>query len=210
MSVENKDEPGGQFAQLLNDLDVLAKAQPAPIADDDEDGDKKIADAAADGAPAPDADGKKAPVMAKSMTVTLPDGSQVEAEDGTELVKALQEQVSGLEGTMAKALGAAVALIKTQGETLAATNNLVKSLQTRVAELSNQGAPRKSMLTVHEKPAGTMAKSEQPGMTAPEFMAKSEAAWKAGKITGQDFTTIDVSLRSREPIDPGLIQKVMA
>lgn len=200
MTVENK-EP---FSALMDEMGLLAKAMPevAPELTDEEKAEKAQAEAAA-----LEAAGKQP--MAKSMQVTLADGSVVEAEDGTELVKSLMEQVSGLEGTMAKALGAAVGLIKRQGEQLAAHGDLVKSLQTKVAELSGEGRGRKTMVTVIDKP-GQLAKSETPGMTAPEFMAKSHAAFNAGKINGTELTIIDVSLRQGALPDAGLISKVMA
>jgi hypothetical protein len=65
---------------------------------------------------------------------------------------------------------------------------------------------------VHEKPAETtMAKSQQDGgLTVGEFLAKSEAAFAAKKITGLEFTTIDVSLRQHQAIEPGLMAKVLS
>lgn len=202
MTVENK-EPGA-FDALMGEMGMLAKAMPevAPELTDEEKAEKAQAEAAA-----LEAAGKQP--MAKSMQVTLADGSVVEAEDGTELVKSLMDQVSGLEGVMAKALGQAVGLIKRQGEQLATTGELVKSLQTKVAELSGEGRGRKTMVTVIDKP-GQLAKSETPGMTAPEFMAKSHAAFNAGKINGTELTIIDVSLREGQLPSAGLISKVMA
>lgn len=202
MTVENK-EPGA-FDALLGELDVMAKAMPeiAPELSDEE---KAEAKAKADA----EAAGGAQPQMTKSLQVTLADGSVVDAEDGTELVKSLMEQVSGLEGTMAKALGAAVGLIKRQGEQLTATGELVKSLQSKVAELSGEGRGRKTMLAITEKP-NQLAKSETPGMSVPEFMAKSETAFQAGKINGTEYTIIDVSLRQGQLPGEELIKKVMA
>src|SRR5690606_33532727 len=56
--------------------------------------------------------------MSKSFQLTLDDGSVVEAEDGTALVKALLSRVEKNEETLAKALEATVRLIKSQGETI--------------------------------------------------------------------------------------------
>lgn len=202
MTVENK-EPGA-FDALLGELDVMAKAMPeiAPELSDEE---KAEAKAKADA----EAAGGAQPQMAKSLQVTLADGTVVDAEDGTELVKSLMEQVSGLEGTMAKALGAAVGLIKRQGEQLTATGDLVKSLQSKIAELSGEGRGRKAVLTIVEKP-NQLAKSEPQGMTPPEFMAKANSAFAGGKITGQELTVIDVSIRQGQAIDTGLVSKVLA
>ena len=207
MTVENK-KPGGAFDLLLTELTTLAKAMPAPEPEPDEDEKIRLAaeaEAAAGGekkvAPAP---------LAKSMQVTLADGTIVDAEDGTELVKSLIDRLDGTESVMAKALGGAVELIKAQGVALASTTALVKSLQSKVAELSNAPAGRKAVLSVHEKPAGDLTKSQPEGLTHVEFMAKSHSAFDAKKISGQELTVIDVSLRQGHPIEPSLISKVLA
>lgn len=208
MTVENNKQLGA-FDKLLGELETMTKALPAPNMDDD----NKIATAAGEGGEDDedkdklDADGKP---MAKSFQVTLADGSVVEAEDGTELVKSLLARIDGTEDTLAKALGSAVGLIKAQGEALAANTALVKSLQSKVAELSGEGRGRKTVVSVHEKPGTTLVKSESEGMTHGEFMAKSNAAFTAGRISGKDFTVIDVSLRSNVAIDPALVSKVLA
>lgn len=141
--------------------------------------------------------------------VTLEDGTEVEAVDGTEMVKALSARVQALEkgqgGQMLKALNDCFGLIRTQ-------KDLIKSLQNQVQTLGGERRGRKSILSVIERPdAGSqMAKSEPNGMTGQEFMAKSHAAFDAGKINGVELTTIDVSLRSGVPIAPGVIQKVLS
>lgn len=207
---QNEKKPADQFQALLGDLGTMAKAMDDAAVEPD--GDEKIAAADAEGAPADgdpkvDADGKP---MTKSMQVTLPDGSVVEAEDGTALVKSLIERLDGTETVMAKALGAAVDLIKKQGEALASTNTLVKSLQTKVAELSAQPAGRKTVLTVHDKPAGTMVKSEPEGMSEPEFMAKAMTAFKAGKITGLEISTAETSINRGQPVPNDIITRVLS
>jgi hypothetical protein len=147
--------------------------------------------------------------MTKSLRVTLADGSEVDAEDGTELVKALIERLDGTETVMAKALGAAVDLIKKQGEALASTNTLVKSLQDKVAALSNQPAGRKTVLTVHEKPAGaTMAKSQPEGDTPEEFMNKALDAQKAGRLTGLQVSMAEAALNRGAEVNPQIIAAV--
>lgn len=150
-------------------------------------------------------------LLGKSMTVIMPDGTEQEAVDGTELVKSLMEQVEGLgqkqsesESQMLKAVQGFADLIKTQ-------NEMMKSMQAEISNLRQSGSGRKSALNVHEKvPAGTLAKSEQnPQMTTGEFMAKCHAAFDSHKITGLELTAIDVALRSNSPVDPSLIQKVL-
>lgn len=206
MSGEENKQPSA-FDALLGELDTLTKALPAEV-----DGDEKIANA--DGGNDDndeDDEGKEggdAP-MAKSFVVKLEDGSEVEAQDGTELVKSLMGRIDNNEETLAKALGSAVNLIKVQGEQLAQTTALVKSLQSKVSELSGEGRGRKTVVSIHEKPANVMNKSEPEGLTAQEFMTKSNAAFEAGRISGKDLTVIDVSIRSNQPIDQSLAAKVL-
>lgn len=204
MSGEENKQPSA-FDALLGELDTLTKAIPAVV-----DGDDKIAnaDAGNNDDDEEDKEGGDAP-MAKSFVVKLEDGSEVEAQDGTELVKSLMGRIDNNEETLAKALGSAVNLIKVQGEQLAQTTALVKSLQSKVSELSGEGRGRKTVVSIHEKPANVMAKSEPEGLTAQEFMTKSNAAFDAGRISGKDLTVIDVSIRNNQAIDQSLVAKVL-
>ena len=104
-----------KFDELLGELETLAKAQPA------EEGDEKIVAAAAEGggqgSGEPDGDegagdgmgdgdgdeGK--PPMAKSFRVKLEDGTEVDAQDGTELVKALQDRIEATDRVPASVAG---------------------------------------------------------------------------------------------------------
>lgn len=215
------------FEKLLADIqavgaeqETMSKALPAGDGKDDKD----IQAAAAEGG---DADGAVAgaggaggagdedededdETLGKSLgTVTLADGTTAEAVDGTELVKSLMGEIAGLktgvattEATMAKALQGALGLIKSQ-------NTMLKSMQDQVAKLAGSGRGRKTVLTVTEKTtAGAAGEVREDGMSAQQFMAKSHEAWKSGAITGLEFNTIDVSLRSGAMPDAGLISKV--
>lgn len=206
----------GELSQLSVNQDTIAKALPA----DDGNGDEKI-QAAAEGGDADqgkkdddddkDKGGEGAPMTKSLGVVKLADGTEVEAEDGTELVKSLMARFDASDSNMTKAIGGMVDLFKKQGETIAAQGEMIKSLNDKIGALSNEGRGRKTVISVTEKQAAgeQMAKSESQGMTAQEFMAKSNAAFDAGKITGRDLTVIDVSLRQNVAIDPGLIAKVV-
>lgn len=214
-----------QFEQLLGELqaenEAMAKALPA----DDGKDDKKIQAAAGEGGGeggeggegAGEGEGEGAGAgegapFGKSLTLTDAEGNPIEAIDGTELVKSLMDEVGALKGqvgtnetTMAKALESTLGVVKSQGA-------LIKSLIARVDALSGQGRGRKTVLAVTEKVAtGALAKSQQEeGISTAEFLVKSEAAFNAQKISGLEFTTIDVSLRSNVAIDPALVSKVLA
>jgi hypothetical protein len=207
MSADNNKQPA-PFQALLGELETMTKALPAADVADD----KKI-QAAADGNGDADDDNKddqQGDPMAKSLQVTLADGTVIEAEDGTELVKSLMDQVGKQEDMMVKAMGGVINLVKHQGEQLKAQGTLIKSLQDTVTRLSGQGAGRKSIVDVHQQ-VGELTKSLQApsqGPTAQEFMVKSHAAFTAGKISGQELNVIDVSLRQGAAIDPTLLAKV--
>lgn len=215
MSVENKETP---FANLLGELETLQKSM--SLDDDDkgegDEGDQKIVDAAdANGDGKKDGDDDKS--MTKSLTVTLADGTKMEAEDGTELVKSLiaridasDERATETEGVMAKALGVAVDLIKSQAVQLAETNKLVKSLQTKVGELSNEGRGRKTTVSVHEPKSTTMTKSEPEGIDGKEFMAKAMDKMSAGKLSGLDISTAEACLNRGQPVPEHIVARVMS
>lgn len=210
------------FDKLLSELqalgaeqDTMSKALPADEGKDDEkiqaaavdggDEGAAAAEAGADGDGDGDDDADGDEPMGKSLgTVTLPNGEQVEATDGTELVKALMARVETTEGQMQKALEGAIGLIKGQ-------HTLIKSLTEQVSKLANAGRGRKAVVTVNEKTtaAGSLSKSE-PGMTGQEFMLKANSAFSAGKISGKELTVIDVCLRQSQPVDPTLISKVLS
>lgn len=209
MSTQATNEPSA-FQQLLGDLDTMAKAMPqpavagaAPAEGEDEEAKKKAAEAAAA------AEGVDP--MAKSFQVTLADGSVVEAQDGTELVKSLFERVDSQEDMMVKALGGTLDLVKSLTSQVTSQGALIKSLQDTVAKLGAQPAGRKTLVTVHEQ-VSTLTKSlpqQEQAPTREEIMAKSNAAFTAGKISGQEFTMIDVAMRSGVPLDQALVSKVM-
>lgn len=200
-----------QFEQLVAELDTMAKALPADNGEDDE----KIQAAAAEGGgdgddddmggkPDGDADDEGKPV-AKSFTLTLEDGTTMEAVDGAEMVKSLQEQVSGLEGNMVKAMGAAVDLIKKQGD-------MLKSLTAQVAKLSGTGAGRKAVVSITEKaPAAgeQMTKSEPQGVSPNEFMAKAMEAFNVGKLTSLQIATAEACINRGEKIPDAIVTTVL-
>lgn len=201
-----------KFDELLGELETLAKAQPAG-------GDDKIVAAAAEGGGQGEGEGEMSEEeraaaeaaaageggkMAKSFEVTLADGTKVQAQDGTELVKALQERLETNETVIAKALETAVALIKSQGER-------IEALSGKLAAIGGEGKGRKAVLTVVEKPAGTpMAKSTtEEGMKPEEFMAKALDAQKLGRITGIEVATAEAYLNRGQPVPANIIASVL-
>ena len=218
----------GAFEALLGELDIIAKALPA------DGGDKVIAAAAGGTGEAggkkdggntggEKAEGKKEEgegeeldedgnPLVKSLTVTI-NGQEVQAEDGTALVKALIGRIDDTEDVIAKALSATIGIVKKQGEVVTRQAEIIKSLQGDVQKIGNQGNGRKTLLNIHDNASATLAKSENAGqIDGSTFMVKATAAFDAGKITGKDLTFIDVALRNNQAreIDQSLVAKVLA
>jgi hypothetical protein len=218
------------FQQLLADLDAmtesnLAKSDPVDSGNDD----AKIEDAAEDGAEAGEAEGAgegaeadadagegdgegegEGEQFGKSFKFKLDNGEEVDAFDGTDLVKSLIDQVGalsgrldGTEGDILKALGTSLDLIKSQGLQIAA-------LGAKVEELGNSGRGRKTVVAVTERlSTEDLAKSqtidEPAGVTPQEFMAKALTAQAEGKITGGDVARAEGYLQKGLPV-PDLIR----
>lgn len=211
------------FQTLMDELELLAKAQNDGV---DESDDEKIEAAAADagidtgddagdaGADAgldadaaaadeddPDAVGDDEP-LGKSFSFKLDDGTELEAFDGTELVKALMQRTERNEENFTKALGTAVDLIKSQGE-------MIKSLQEQVGKLSTEGRGRKTVVSVAERPS-VLKKSEPDGVTPTEFLAKCLQAQAAGKITGADVARAESYLNRGLAVPAEIVARVAA
>lgn len=197
-----------QFEELLGELQTLAKAQ---------EGDGKIVAASGEaGGDEDDLDDEGNPVakpaaddqpMGKSFRVKLPDGTEVDAQDGTELVKALGDRIDATEGVVLKTLQAAVSLIKSQGDQ-------IKALHTKVVAIGSEGRGRKAVLSVAEKPAAgeaALAKSqEQAGISGTEFLAKAHESMNAGRITGRELMDAEAHINRNLPPPEAIVRKVLA
>lgn len=215
-----------QYEKLLEELETMAKAMPGDEGADDD----KIQAAAAAANPDADGDGENdvtgddlnpeglgdegegegdgddGETMGKSFALKLEDGTELEAIDGTELVKSLMARVESNEGTVMKALGTAVDLLGKQG-------NMIKSLQDEVKKLAGEGRGRKTVVSVSEKPVAgaTMAKSQgaADGLSANEFMAKALAAQASGRLTGLDVARAESALNKGLPVPQDVVNRVI-
>lgn len=171
--------------------------------------------------------------LAKSFALQLEDGTQVEAFDGTEMLKSFTDRLETMElfaqssqGEIMKSLNMAADLISTQahaiktanqtialqGQTIKQTGDLLKSLQERVEQLAGAGRGRASTVTLNDKPQadGVLAKSlvGQEPMGREEVLAKSLAAMTAGRISGIEAASIETRLNMRLPIEATLLAKI--
>jgi hypothetical protein len=217
-----------QFDALLTDLEAVGELHKA-LEKGDEVDDEKIEAAKAGGAESEEegekgkteevakdvksgkASGKKAP-LAKSLTVKLEDGSEVEALDGTELVKSLTDSLGALterfdanESVLAKAMPQLVTLLKAQ-------TTLITGLQAQVKAIGNEGRGRKAIVSMVEKPStGTLAKGGEDGINPDEFMAKATAKFNDRKLSGMELSFIEGAFnRGQFQLPPDLVSKVVA
>jgi len=155
---------GGEFELLLEELRALDGEDADPS--DTSDADKKIAAAAND------------VEVAKSFTVTLADGTKVEALDGVQVVKSLSARVERNEGAVMKALSQVLDIVKAGA---AKIDKLARAHGVRVASASR---------------------------ASPEFWARALAAQAAGEVSAMDIAKAEVCWNKGLPIDPALVQKV--
>jgi hypothetical protein len=148
--------------------------------------------------------------LGKSFALKLENGDELEAVDGTELVKSLITRLDTQESTVAernetlqKALGVTVDLIK-------GLSAEVGTLRTQFAAFGSGGAGRKTTVSISEKPStGTMQKSEPDGMSAHAFLAKAEEAMNSGRITGMDLSLAETSVNRGVPVRDDIVRRVL-
>lgn len=227
-----------EFDKLIGDLDTLHKALPKGDELDDEkiEAAKKGGAASEDGKRADkevdvkkEEGGGKKKELAKSLTVKLEDGTEVEAVDGTELVKSLTDSLGALttrfddnESSLTKAFARTIDLLKAQTALITGQGTLITGMQSQVKEqgetikaMAGEGRGRKAIVTmVEKKPEGTtLAKGGEGGggMSPNDFMAKAESQFKAGRLGGNELAYIESSFNRGEfNLPTALISKVTA
>jgi hypothetical protein len=208
------------YEALLEELETLQKsmdqgdsddekiAAAAAAGDDDEDDEHDEADGDEGMGGEGDGDGDEGS-MAKSFSFQLDTGEVVEAVDGTELVKSLQNEVALLKSERETAASQSEKVFQAVLGQLKSQGQLIKSLSAQVEKLSSEGRGRKSIAA----PNAAMAKSmgaDAGGLTPDRLLAKANAAFDAGRISGKELTVIDVSLRHGAALDDGLMARVLA
>ena len=188
-----------EFQTLLDDLDALHKAMPKGKPEQDDDDEIKNAaggDADDDGIKDGDEDindenddendeNDEPEPMGKSFAVTLADGTEVEAMDGTELIKALSNDITTQRAQTEQILSGTV--------------DLIKSLSIHVADLSakverlSKASGRRSVLNVHEKP-DILGKSLAPAVSPQSVLAKALKAQREGRLGGHQVAEIETYL----------------
>jgi len=212
------------FATLLDELahqeQILAKAVKGD--DDDDKNIASMADGDADDDGASDAEDdetydddddlpeKRGKQMAKSFSIVTDDGREFEAFDGTEMVKALQSEVTALQRGSTEVMGEAVNLIKSFGAALREQRREITALKKSIHELSASGTGRRSAtrVTVTDRGTEPTGIDQNPEEIKASVMAKAMSAFDAKKISGLELTTIEVSLRKGQIPDQSILAKI--
>lgn len=165
------------YDELLDELETLAKAM--PDADEGETDEIEEPDGDEGGEGDGDGDeGKDEKPMAKSMTVTMEDGTEAEAIDAEALIKSMQNIVDSSTEAAGKVFAKQTDLLKS----LSAD---IQSLKTEIAALKSEGRGRKSVVTM----AGAVEEPMTKAMVTPsDILAKCLDAQKAGRLTALDVS----------------------
>lgn len=135
----------------------------------------------------------------------LVDGVEVDAVDGTAMVKALTDRLEKGEVNLEKVVGSFVAVSKQQSSMIKSLIDTVKEQGEMLKALGSQPAGRRSVQNV--KPA-----AQQPAgdLTPKSFMLKAQKAYDDKKINGVELSTLDVCLRTNQAPSQELFERVMA
>ncbi len=134
-------------------------------------------------AEAPEAD----PVVAKSLRVTTPDGTELEGFDASEIIAELRGELAKAHATIAEqgqVLNVSAGLVKSLHGVVLDHGAAMESMREEIAALGKQGAGRKGVVLAKAAPA----KPAEP--TYPDVMAKALALQAAGTISGADVNRL--------------------
>jgi len=190
------------FEALLGELDLLKSMPAAGEGDGEGEGEGGAAGEGEGEGAAGEGDGEGAAMegeaFGKSFKVRLDDGTEQEAYDGTEILKAMSVRLGALTGdrdNLMKALGATTHALKSQRTELLEQRKLIKSLQDQVGKFGAQGTGRRSVLTVLEKPSTTVAENKTPSVIGrQEFMNKALTLQTKGILEARDVARCEANL----------------
>ena len=184
------------FKTLLGELEELQlkKSQQDNVETDETEGDE---------------DKEGSDLLSKSLTMTDEEGNEIEAIDGTELVKSLVARLDTYEADIGEKDEVIMKSLNAMKDLVVGQSEMIKSLTDRLDAIGSEGRGRKSVVTITEKPESTLQKSEPAGMTHKEFMMKANAAFDAGRLTGLELTSADVAIRSGQPVPENIVAKTL-
>ena len=133
--------------------------------------------------------------FAKSFIGTTEDGQDFEAIDGTDLLKSMSYELEALRSEAAEEKDVFAKSFAALAEVIKSQDKLLKTLSANVAELSNAGRGRRTVLSIAEKPVA-FAKSQPAALSSGELMTKCLSAQKSGRISAFDVSRANIALES--------------
>lgn len=202
---DDDGEPDSE--DIPDDYDLPATADPASRegrAEDgvgaEEDGFEDEEDKDEEDESAEDAEGEDE-LFGKSYRVALVDGGAIDAVDGRAVIRRLSAQLRKTQAALNQ-IAEAMRYSTTVLKSLRADNAALKQ---QVAALRKAGRGRRSVLSVHDKPAaGFNAAPPSPR----ELMAKALAAHRAGRITSVDVARVEAYLGRGASIPEPLLTQI--
>jgi hypothetical protein len=194
----------------LSALEPLAKAAGADKETEGKADDKKIAAAAAEGDKAGDGDGDADDKQfGKAFSVTLADGTQADAFDGTEMLKALHS-TAGEHGEkiedLQKAFQQAVAVIKDLRAVVQEQGEMLKAVGAKTAQVASSGAGRRTMVAIAEKMT-PLAAAEAAKPTGGSVMMKAQQMCRSGALGWEALPRIEAFQGRGQLAPPDLLAR---
>jgi hypothetical protein len=160
--------------------------------------------------------------LGKSFRLTLEDGTEMEAFDGSQMVEALSAQIKATKTARAqdnemymKSFGSTLDLVKSLTTAVAESQKDIESLkaengtlQKSLKALGTQGRGRVSTVTVLDKPNATPRQESAP--TRPEILAKAMSALSARRITGEEATRVEAALNAGAVPQKEVLERIFA
>lgn len=169
--------------------------------------------------------------MIKSFKLVLEDGTEMEAQDATEMVKCLVTELNSVKGAqvaqadeMAKSFEAVVGLVGSLTEGLKQTREDVLAIAKRGDDLSATNAlmakslgviggqgrgMRSTSVTLGARPnLGNGGNGNEPKHTASEILAKAQGALEAKVITGTEATKVMTALNMGVQPEQAILDRI--
>lgn len=160
--------------------------------------------------------------MGKSFVFVDENNVEQKGFDVTEFMKALPARLATLESNDTSKLDQVIEAMGTMIEIIGQRDDMIKSLQTQVTQLSSLPGGRKSVLTIADRgnSINDMQKSlnnlngggsnafQEGQLTTEQIMLKAQSAFEAGKITGMDLAVLEETTNSGAAIPAGLMKSL--
>lgn len=160
--------------------------------------------------------------MGKSFVFVDENNVEQKGVDVTEFMKSLPARLTALESNDTSKLDQVVEAMGTMIEIIGQRDDMIKSLQTQITQLSSLPGGRKSVLTIADRGnniadmtkslnnlnGGGSNASQEGQLTTEQIMLKAQSAFEAGKITGIDLAVLEETTNSGSAIPADLMKSL--